>query len=508
MKTVLRSLQDLSPAMLRAVAESHGLVLTSQTPRLLVEQLAAALADAQHLAQAVAACSPEARAALAQLAHEGGRMPAAVLERRFGAIRPIGPGRLDRERPQRNPANASEALWYLGLIHRTFAETPQGLVEFLFVPLDLLPLLPTSPVRQARFGLPGAGEPVAVQPRSDELLHDVCSLLCLVQAGEVRLSGSGDPLAWRSSSLYALSGLMLQPVEAADLVDDRAPGSFAALAFVLSGELGWLRADGNTIRLHARPVEEWLLASRTEQRRTLLDAWRSSTRWNDLCRVPGLSCEETGSWANDPLFTRARLLPLLGELAPGVWHALDDLLVAVHTHAADFQRPDGDYGSWYIRRRSDPVFLRGYEHWDAVEGELLRFLVNGPLHWLGALDSGVDSAGRPLFRLNQEGAVWLAGEASLPPPVDVQGRLTVQADFAVATPGDAPLMDRFRVARFTTWEGVRRAPALEFRYRISQTGLRRAARQGVSAQRVLAFLQERCGDDLPANVAAALAGWQ
>ena len=29
----------------------------------------------------------------------------------------------------------------------------------------------------------------------------------------------------------------------------------------------------------------------------------------------------------------------------------------------------------------------GYQHWDQVEGALLRFLVSGPLYWLGTWSS-------------------------------------------------------------------------------------------------------------------------
>ena len=91
---------------------------------------------------------------------------------------------------------------------------------------------------------------------------------------------------------------------------------------------------------------------------------------------------------------------------------------------------------------------------------------------------------------------------------DSTGQPVVLPDFAVEIPADAPLIDRFRVARFTTWEPIVHAAEPLFRYRITQTGLRRAARQGIPAERVLAYLRERCGEALPANVAAALAGWQ
>ncbi|MEZ4769894.1 MAG: hypothetical protein R2844_15860 [Caldilineales bacterium] len=508
MSTLLRTLQDLSPAMLRVLAETNGVVLSNNTPRAMASELAQVLADPTHLAEIVASMAPEAGDALARLVQEDGRIVAAAFERRYGPIRAFGPGRLERERPHRSPVSVSETLWYLGLIYRTFAETPEGLTEFLAVPDDLAPLLPRLQLHDqaAVFRVSASSGPADVAPASDALLHDVCSLLCLVQAGEARPGAPGEPPSWRTTSLYALADLMLQPVEGSDLIDQRAPGSMAALAFALVNDAGWLRAAGNAIRLDAQPVHGWLLESRAGQRRALMDVWRGSASWNDLCRTPALSCEETGSWDNDPAATRARLLPLLASLVPGTWYSVAGFIDAVKEHAPDFQRPDGDYGTWYIRRRDDPVFLRGFERWDEVEGELLRFLLAGPLSWLAAVLIGKDGAGAPIFRLTDAGARWLADETPVESPC--AGRPVVLSDFTVEVPADAPLIDRFRVARFTTWEPVVDGAAPLFRYRITQTGLRRAARQGVSPERVLAYLRERCGEALPANVAAALAGWQ
>ena len=508
MNTLLRTLQDLSPAMLRAVAENNHVSLASNVPRAMADELAAVLVDPAHIASVVSSLSSEACDALAHLVQEDGRMTTAAFERRYGEIRSFGPGRLERERPQRNPATTSETLWYLGLIYRTFAETPEGLTEFLGIPTEVIPLLPQlqSPVGSFRLSAVSGPASMAALPLPDTLLHDVCSLLCLVQAGEVRTAGQGEATNWRITSLYALGELMLQPVEAAHFLDPRSPGNVSALAFALVADMGWLRVAGGVVRLHAEPVHQWLLLSRPEQRRRLMEAWRASTSWNDLCRTPVLSCEETGSWGNDPAATRTRLLPLLASLDNMTWYTTADFVAAAKEHAPDFQRPDGDYNTWYLRRRDDSIFLRGFERWDEVEGELLRWLLVGPLSWLGVVQTGLDERGAALFRLTEDGARWLAEEAA--PATDTAGQLVVLPDFTLEIPADAPLIDRFRVARFTTWEPVVRQPALLFRYRITQTGLRRAARQGITAERVLIYLQEQCGEALPGNVAAALAGWK
>ena len=59
----------------------------------------------------------------------------------------------------------------------------------------------------------------------------------------------------------------------------------------------------------------------------------------------------------------------------------------------DFQRPGGDSESGYIRSEREDVYLNGFESWDQVDGALLRFMLTGPLHWLGLAELGRSAGG-------------------------------------------------------------------------------------------------------------------
>jgi len=548
MKTLVRSLQDYPPAMLRAIAETTGVALTSNVARRMIEELADFLCHPGRLNALLAACSPAAREALAVLLREEGRSLRLAFERQHGVIRAMGPGRLERERPHLAPINPSEELWYRGLIFSAFAETPSGMAEFLYIPGDIASVLPPPEPALAGLRLPASPTPDAVQPANDFLLHDICTLLCLVQAGEVHLVDSDDPISWQRTSLYELSRTLLQPTSDLDESPRDGPGSPVALALSLADDLGWLHPRGRRrLALHAASVRTWLEAPRDQQRRIVREAWQASQSWNDLCRTPSLACEDTGNWHNDPVATRARLVPLLTQLEPDAWTTLDALVAAVKTTAPDFQRPDGDYDTWYIRERDSQTYLRGFDCWDAVEGELLRFLITGPLHWLGAVNLGLAAqptaatpgsavatasapvltaaptpsvsssfnarlaeapSGTQMLSLSTSGHAWLTAQ---PPPAEsTAGHLTVLADYAVLVPADAPLLDRFRVSRFTAWEPPTRSQpdaAPTYCYRITQSGLRRAAEQGIDALRILTFLQERCTEPLPAPVVSGLQRW-
>ena len=411
MKTLARSLQDYPPAMLRAIAETTGVTLTSNLARRMVEEVTGFLQQPGRLDAQVAACSPAAREALAVLLRSEGRSLRLAFERQYGVIRAMGPGRLERERPHLAPINPSEELWYRGLIFSAFAETPSGMAEFLYIPGDIASLLPPPKPAPAGLRVPACPPPDAVQPANDFLLHDICTLLCLVQAGEVHLVDGDDPISWQRTSLYELSRILLQPAAALDESLRDGPGSPAALALTLVNDLGWLRPRGRRrLALHAASVRTWLESPRDQQRRIVREAWQTSQSWNDLCRTPGLACEDTGNWHNDPIATRERLLPLLAQLEPGAWTTLDALVAAVKTTAPDFQRPDGDYDTWYIRERDSQTYLRGFDCWGAVEGALLRFLITGPLHWLGAVNLGL--AAQPSFSLSTTGYAWLTAQPS------------------------------------------------------------------------------------------------
>ena len=137
----------------------------------------------------------------------------------------------------------------------------------------------------------------------------------------------------------------------------------------------------------------FLEASRQEALVRLVGTWISSRRFNELHLLPGVVSE--GEWKNDPQLTRKLILSFLsripgGSQAIGVagrpWWSLQAFVTAVRLHQPDFQRQAGEYETWFLKSKKSGEALTGFEHWDQVEGALLRFMIGGPLHWLGILD--------------------------------------------------------------------------------------------------------------------------
>lgn len=507
MLTLTQTLADYPTPLLRALATARGqqALAHATPPASLAAELAAALADPGSIVDTVERLPETAQTLLAALVQAGGVMTAPAFGRLAGEVRQGGPAWLAREQPWLAPANAAEMLWYQGLIGRTFATVGGETGDFIFVPTDILPWLPApQPIGGAVLQLPAAPAPGAVHLSGYRLTLDAATLLAFVQNHEVMQDAGGR---WRVSDLAALNQQFLAPLPAAGLAAAEAAegGDRLSFLFTLAQQLGWWRAQGGRLRLLAGPVRGWLQRSAPDQAYALWQAWLVSTAWDDLRRVP-LLCEGSG-WRNDPAATRRRLLLHLAGLRPGNWHHREALVGAIHRLAPDFQRSDGIYTTWYIRRSHETPYLLGFEHWDEVEGALLRFLIAGPLHWLGALDIGASGHGEaagehgPLdtLRVTSQGATWLAGQphrVSAPPPAPIR----VEPDFNVCVPHSAAAFDRFRVARCTQWE----ASQPDFRYRITQTALRRAAAGGITSGRVLAFLRTVTQGRVPPNVARAL----
>ena len=134
-----------------------------------------------------------------------------------------------------------------------------------------------------------------------------------------------------------------------------------------------------------------------------MPGWKVKS-FNELRQLPGLIFE--GEWKNQPVVTREFLLNLLDAIPEGKWWSLSAFINDVKAKYPDFQRPSGDYNSWFIKRESDEEYLRGFEHWDQVDGALIRYFITGILFWLGQVDLAAPEKGEEptAFRVISEKA--------------------------------------------------------------------------------------------------------
>ncbi len=500
MPTTAQMMTEYPDILLQVLAEMRGAFIDAAENHMQAVQLLAAQisdpASIQSAYQEALDMAPNAKEAIELLLKEKGEVVEAQFSREFGGIRQMGPAKLERETPWLYPESVAELLYYNGLIGRGFKGAGQQARTIIYLPSDITPWLPHPQNPALAAGLPVlpiSAPPVSRQLMSDDnFLEDAGTLLGFLLGEPLRLTAKGPA----PEDIDKLVQRLQIPF------DDSMPELNIRLALLLhvANRLGWLRrAEQGMIALTGNRVRAFVEKTRSEQRQSLWDGWRESSEWNDLCRTPALECAETGNWQNDPLQTRQSILQMIGRLQPGSWYPINDVIAAIKKNEPDFQRPTGRYDTWYIRDSNSQEFLKGFEQWDTVEGELLRFVMTGPMHWLGALDLAEPSAGNNyLISLSKWGARWL-GHDTPQPEENIRRTIQVEDNFTITLPVGAPLDDRFRVERFAQWQ----SSYPTYRYQISQRSLKRAVDSGVSSQQALEFLQKRLRQ-LPEKVVNAL----
>lgn len=482
MRTLAECLRDRDAGFLQIVAELWGIDLPSGPANQAASALAGMLSQSPWLEECISSLPAQAREALDHLLQQGGRTPMADFERRYGPLRAMGPGKRDRQKPWRNPASATEALWYRALIDRAFFDTPKGPQEFAYIPEDLHAALqphttsPKAPLGQA---CPPPARPALADSR---IVDDATTLLAALRA---------RPAAQESLPPERMAALRshLHHPEALDML----------LALLLEARM----LQPKPLKPAPEAAAAFLEAPDGQALAGLLRSWLGSRRWNDMAAVPHL--RPGGSkWPNDPLLSRQAALALLETIPPGEWWNLESFIAEVKAREPSFQRPGGDFESWYLQD-AEGAFLRGFEHWDEVEGAFLRYLIQGPLHWLGAADIGRTTEQEPItaFRLASPWQVLISPEAK----IDLEprrGQVTLRADGSLRVSYDAPRVLRYQLARISDWEPRDREGLC---YRLTPASLHRASDQGLREYHILRILEEAGAGALPPSLKQAISRW-
>jgi hypothetical protein len=452
---LLRS-QDLGHVQI--VAGLWGLELRPNDLDSGAEAAAALMLDARLADEVIEALEPPARAALMALLQAGGRMPWSTFARQFGDVREMGAGRRDREKPHLQPASAAEVLFYRALLGRAFFETDRGPQEFAYIPEDLLVLLRKSaPAPEHVAEAPGRPASPAEHSRvlaaGDRILDEATTLLAALRTDHI---AADDPV-------------LRELLEAAGILKQGKP--------------------------QAAKVKAFLEMPRSDAMRLLVDSWRTSEAFDELRLMPGLICE--GAWVNRPRPTREFLLSQLRSVPRTAWWSLPSVIWHIKQKYTDFQRPPGDFDSWFIKSAADGSYLRGFSSWDQVDGALIRFLVSEVMHRLGLIDlgsAGTESA-PSAFRL---------AHATRPATTE-DGKLHVSSQGRIAASAQVPRAVRYQLARLCEWED--QGPD-DYRFRITPAALERAGKQGLKVEHLLTLLARHAEAGIPAPVTKALRRWE
>lgn len=456
-----QSLLDYDFEMLQAIALTRG--LDTQAGR---AELLAAVSEANSRPLSVRLLwdelTQDEQRALAHLVAKGGWMPAVYFEHEFGAVRPFGPARLQRERLWEAPQSVTESLFFRGVIFRGFSPGREAAVWY--VPTDLAPLLPVGEVESGDVASEPQPLPQDVPPTrlaDDYLVRALYHVVAAARLGE-------RPLA--SAVLARLASEPGAP-------DEVRVEYFAALARALANEAGFLR--GETIaRSAVEDVRQWLAAPRPAALRSVARLWLSSTSWHELLHAPGLVFE--GGQLPTAAPARQAVADALRRLSPGQWYSVADFQAWMRSAAPDFLRRDSDFDSLYLRDGPGGEPLDGISAWMRVEGRFIEETL-AVLNALHCVSLGAIGATR-CFRV--EPTAWWEPETA---PRAPKAPLTIGPGLTLRLAPGASLLIRYQIECFADRGET---PGT---YRITRSSLRRAQARGTDPGRVERFLQAHSG---------------
>ena len=496
MKNLLATLRDYDPGMLSSLAEIWGIDNRSLADNEAIRQLQQAMLDPITAETVWDKLDEPARTALQLLVSSAhGRMKVGQFERFYGKIRKLGRAGIEREKPHLKGESIAETLYYRGLLGEGFDKVQDSLIGFIYVPTDLVAALPLHKTSYETLDegstveaddLPALGvldEVDEVSHADTSIVDDMATLLALLQTRPAEVEG----VRFLPAASELISPFLLSTQE-------------RRLAFMLGIGLSadLIVAEDSMAHPQRNEARNWLEASRAEQIRRLALAWRGSLSYRDMWHIPGLYPDESG-WSYDSAAARNAVMGLLGDLLPDHgWVSINDLIEIIKEFEPDFQRPNGDYDSWYIRNDAGE-FLTGFESWDAVEGSLIEFYIVGPMHWLGLVDIGEDvvrltAYGRAFLQINE----W-------PQPEEPGARIEVRNNGMMRASRRVNRFERFQLARFARCVQT----GDPYIYHIDADSIQRAASQGISTNHIQTFIARQLeGNPLPLPIVKLLRNWQ
>jgi len=472
MPDLLHTLLKYDIGHLRIIAGSWGLELETSEVDSATEELCASFLDLEAVTETMEILPADARSALTALLESNGKMEWAAFARKFGEIREMGEGRRDRERPHLKPISIAENLFYRGILAKAFFDTDKGAQEFAYIPEDLFEIIDevTKEERGGKstepLGRPATPVEKAFEiPASDRILDDATTYLAALR---LNLESNGLPLD-RQEQAAALQKILTT----ANLVKKNTP--------------------------QAEAVKSFLEASRTDALKLLVEAWKSSQTFDELRLIPAIICE--GEWKNQPLVTREFLLDLVENIPQNKWWSIPAFLRAIKEKFPDYQRPAGDYDSWFIKRASDGQYLRGFAYWDQVDGALVKYFIQ-ILHWLGIADLASPEEGKDAtaFRITSK----VESQKSDLRPSTFDGKIVVASNGKINISRYFSRAVRYQISRFCDWDDEKED---EYQYQVTAQSLRQAKEQGLKAEQLLSLLVKYTNGSVPPALVKALKQW-
>ena len=424
--------------------------------------------------------SRDLTAGLRRLSEHHGQEPADTFEAACGPMRSAGTDRILREKYWKTPVSATEKLFYRGLIFRENRSVSGELKECYILPDDLRAHI-SSIIEDLSMSAETRDDPFIARPAAPS--ETACVL----------------PLRDDIPDLFTLAAALTRDgrefsIPGADISEEQ-----KRFIKMLLTENGSFTAENEA---DPERIRTFLIQNRTAAKLELLRAWRNSDTYDELSENKGfLSVIDPPDY--DRKAPRTIILRYLADLPANTWWSLSGFTAAVKRAAPDFLRGSfsGDRGQI---RDADGNDLSGIGSWFQLEGAYIRFILFGPLRWLGITQTAFEDKENQspgAFRITLEGLFYLmeSAEPEISPSILAKPNLeqsspNIAADGAITCSSKVPRYFRYTTARCCEIERLKGDICT---FRLTPNSLKAAEKAGISRESFLALLRRFTGKALP-----------
>lgn len=421
---------------------------------------------------------PEFSAALKRLILNDGFEITENFEEASGPFRIAGMEKILRDKLWYSPISVTEKLWYRGLIYRENRNIEGELKACYILPDDLKnvltkiipekqPIMSIQHDFMVRPAIPT--ETVSISPYKTDMTDFVCIGAALERdKRDLTFPGANLPeSATRFIGMLIQQGSLLPDFE-----------------------------EKNT-----DSIRNFLIQNRTAANIQLIHHWRFSETYNELAESDELTVIESPKY--DHRAPREAILKIISALQPTTWLSINGFISAIKKNFPQFLR-----GSFTESRGQmtdvDGNDLSGIGSWFQLEGAYLRFLLSGPLHWLGLVQiafSDKDKKTPSAFRISQDALFYLqeskteeVSSGILAKPNLEQSVPGISADGAIICGKNVSRYFRYMTTRYCEIENIKGDNTT---FRITPASLTFAEENGLKRSSFLALLQRFSKNKVP-----------
>ena len=251
-----------------------------------------------------------------------------------------------------------------------------------------------------------------------------------------------------------------------EVIERLAPvaGGAARLEFIFTLLLATgLFQPGSPVTIWPEVKEEFLRHDELAQRTILARVYLSMQNWNALWEVlrERDDLQLRRAWAHqyfrpvqlsdELVHIRRLVVRVLASLPDCKWVTVDDLLRLMRTVWPQFNymyiaghsnRPSSRSESWFLAstKSGKPLDPADENDWELAQGNFVRYLITGPLHWLGLADLSISDGVLTAIRLHGLADLYWERVETLPAP------RYAPAPVPVALPAEAVMTDNHSIS--------------------------------------------------------------